>query len=37
METLLLIAFVLALTSFVASMVVLYKLLTEKKAQRLEY
>jgi len=37
METLLMIAFIAALAGLVTSLVVLYKLLTEKKAQRLEY
>ncbi len=37
METLLMVAFVAALVGLITSSVVLYKLLTEKKAQRLEY
>ncbi|SEU08979.1 hypothetical protein SAMN05444285_14211 [Draconibacterium orientale] len=37
METLLMIAFIAAFAGLVTSLVVLYKLLTEKKAQRLEY
>jgi len=37
MKTLLLVAFVAALVGLVVSMVVLYKLISEKKAQRLEY
>lgn len=37
METLLIIAFIAAFAGLVTSLVVLYKLLTEKKAQRLEY
>ena len=37
METLLMVAFVAALVGLITSMVVLYKLISEKKAQRLEY
>lgn len=37
METLLMVAFAAALTGLITSLVVLYKLITEKKAQRLEY
>lgn len=37
MENLLVIGFVAALTGLITSMVVLYKLLTEKKTPRLEY
>ncbi len=37
METLLMIAFIAAFAGLVTSLVVLYKLLREKKAQRLEY
>ncbi len=37
METLLMIAFIAAFAGLVTSLVVLYKLLSEKKAQRLEY
>jgi hypothetical protein len=37
METLLMIAFIAAFAGLVTSLVVLYRLLNEKKAQRLEY
>jgi hypothetical protein len=37
METLLMIGFVAAFTGLVTSVIVLYKLLSEKKEQRLEY
>ncbi len=37
METLLMIAFIAAFAGLVTSLVVLYRLLSEKKAQRLEY
>ena len=37
METLLMIAFVAALVGLITSTVVLYKLISQKKAQRLEY
>ncbi len=37
METLLMVGFVAAFVGLVTSMVVMYKLLTEKKEQRLEY
>lgn len=37
METLLLIAFGAAFVGLITSLVVLYKLISEKKAQRLEY
>jgi hypothetical protein len=37
METLLMVGFVVAFVGLVTSMVVMYKLLTEKKEQRLEY
>jgi hypothetical protein len=37
METLLMIAFVAALVGLVTSVVVLYKLITDKKAHRLQY
>jgi len=37
METLLMIAFVAAFAGLITSSVILYKLLTEKKAPRLEY
>lgn len=37
METLLMIAFVAALVGLVTSLVILYKLMTDKKAHRLEY
>ncbi len=37
METLLMIGFVAALTGLVTSVIVLYKLLSDKKEQRLEY
>lgn len=37
METLLIVAFVAAFVGLITSMVVLYKLISNKKAQRLEY
>lgn len=37
METLLMIAFIAAFAGLVTSLVVLYRLLNDKKAQRLEY
>jgi hypothetical protein len=37
METLLMVAFVAALIGLVTSVVVLYKLITDKKAHRLQY
>lgn len=37
METLLMVAFIAALVGLITSSVVLYKLVSEKKAQRLEY
>lgn len=37
METLLIVAFIAAFVGLITSMVVLYKLISNKKAQRLEY